>query len=99
MCLAGVLQERLPLGCFMCQLFGELFFVVVGFYPFPSLFMNYCNLYDPALRGLCARVLFIYLFAGSAPPFYLIYSLGMSRECGCNHCVQRKPRWRNPKEG
>jgi len=64
MCLAGVLQERLPLGCFMCQLFGELCFVDVVFYPFPPLFMNYCSLYDPALGDVCEGIiyLFIYLF-------------------------------------
>lgn len=69
MYLAGMLQERLPLGCFTCQLFGELSFVAVGFYPFPLLFMNYCNLYDSALTGLCVKVLFIYLLACSAPLF------------------------------
>lgn len=91
MCLAGVLQERLPLGCFMCQLFGELCFVAVVFYPFPPLFMNYCSLYDPALGGVgCVRVLFIYLFAYAASPFYLIHPLGMGRECNGSHCVQRK---------
>lgn len=61
MCLAGVLQERLPLGCFMCQLFGELCFVAVVFYPFPPLFMNYCSLHDPALGGMCGDTIF-YLF-------------------------------------
>lgn len=89
MCLAGVLQERLPLGCFMCQLFGELCFVAVVFYPFPPLFINYCSLYDPALGG-GGGVLFFYLFAYSASPFYLIYPLGMGRECNGSHCVQRK---------
>lgn len=71
MCLAGVLQERLPLGCFMCQLFGELCFVAVVFYPFPPLFMNYCSLYDPALGGVCEGFiyLFICLFSFSSLPY------------------------------
>lgn len=60
--LSGVLQGRLPLGCFMCQLFGELCFVAFVFYPFPPLFMNYYSLHDPALGGVCVMVLFIYLF-------------------------------------
>lgn len=90
MCLAGVLQERLPLGCFMCQLFGELCFVAVVFYPFPPLFMIYCSLYDPALGRVCEGIiyLFIYLLAYSASPLYLIHPLGIGRECRGSHCEQ-----------
>lgn len=72
MCLSGVLQERLPLGCFMCQLFGELCFVAVVFYPFPPLFMNYCSLYDPALGCVCHGI--IYLFVCLFGFFFLPYS-------------------------
>lgn len=76
--LSGVLQERLPLGCFMCQLFGELCFVAVVFYPFPPLFMNYCSLYDPALGCVCHGIiyLFVCLFASlaSPPPYSALWN-------------------------
>lgn len=59
--LSGVLQKRLPLGCFMCQLFGELCFVAVVFYPFPVLFMKYCSSYDPAFRGMCGSIIYLFV--------------------------------------
>lgn len=89
--LSGVLQERLPLGCFMCQLFGELCFVAVVFYPFPLLFMNYCSSYDPALGCVCHGIiyLFVCLFACLASPLHLIQPSGISSGCDDNHSVQR----------
>lgn len=88
LCVCLVCYKRDCLWAVLCaSCLGNCVLLLLFFYPFPPLFMNYCSLYDPALGCVCVMVSFIYLFACLASSFYLIQPFRMRRRCNGNHCV------------